>query len=387
MGSIMEVEPKQTKIPLRVLDVLDVGAMRIDLVSESMEALRIPETGDLRSDAEQILMFFWSRTRPENRLVCTTCRLVTDDDENTDMCPCCGGDDGEEFVAVYGKGPWGPERAPATAQESVAMDAAGETNGSNGVVKESGKAISVTPGDKTLDAVVEEVFELKKQGAVNSWMLGRKLAEIYDKKLWKLRTETDAKGKPKAKWASFEAFVTYELHISLKHGYQLIDVGKNFTSDEVAQFGTSKLGILLSLPAGPAREHMTQEMQAGASKRDLEKKAQELRQDNPKPVRSKDRKNQAKALAKKATEKRDKSAKRITIAMVKGTHTVGLFVPAAGKDPKTSSDWDALRIAKKSADFPIGRFELTNEATMFFKLVANPSTGQLQLKIKITRDS
>jgi hypothetical protein len=96
------------------------------------------------------------------------------------------------------------------------------------------------------------------------WESGVEVARIHDGDLWKTRLL----GKD-PQYKTFKAFCGAELGISHTHAYNLIEIAKKFTREQVEQIGISKLSIILQLPAGATSEAALNGA-SDASKRELQ---------------------------------------------------------------------------------------------------------------------
>jgi len=238
--------------------------------------------------------------------------------------------------------------------------------------------------EKDLDAAVHEVQALKAKSARGYWDLGVKIADIYDRQIWKLRSEG---GKPK--YRTVEAFCNAELGLSPVHAWKLMEVAKNFSSAEVEAFGTSKLGLLLQAPEKD-RPAIRAAVESGASKATIE---QEVRKAN------KDRREQTgrdgkKKVQPKAGEKtksggvaqkrgRKASGNTITVASLVGNQTLPFYTKASIL--AANGDRKGWKKAKKISEIPMTTMEMDNDVMMTLTLMEN-TDGTLKIKVDIHRD-
>lgn len=261
-----------------------------------------------------------------------------------------------------------------------------ETTTSKAIVKNDTKKSTDLRTERDLDTAVHAVQDLKGEGAAAAWRLGAKVKEIYDGRLWKLRVDKDDKGKEKARWASWDAFVHGELGMTPKNAGSLMDISKTYSIEQVTAFGTTKLGLILTAPPEDQPALISQAKNGAsaseirAAVKDVKKKKNHVRQS-----RGKDTSAGAKAGAKAKAEKTQKAkdSKAITVASIIGAQQVKLYKKPAslkGFDPKTAPR------AKKIGDSPFGRLELTNEVSMYFTVSESPA-GELVLKVVTQREA
>lgn len=261
--------------------------------------------------------------------------------------------------------------------------AASHVNGAS--KKSSSKSTALAKGTtgtivsvKELDKARDEVIEIKSRGAQNFWELGKKLAEISKKQLWKLRLNADT---GKNKYNGFDAFVIAELNMSPMHAYRAIEIAEAYkTSEEVRVLGTTKASLILQA-APEDRKKLAAKAKAGASKRALEKDVKKSRAKHGSPKKSQQAKAGAKGGAKRATTSAVK-AEKISIASIEGSKTIKLY-----KKPESFKDvvFSKLPRAAKIGDMPVGRFEMGNGVVQYFA-VRNGEEG-LVLKIETRRET
>lgn len=266
----------------------------------------------------------------------------------------------------------------------------------NGAMKIAGKkddaiVSSKVHTERELDEAVRDVEKLKAAGSVTLYQLGKRLVDIQDNQLWKLRTDKDQKGKVGVRWKSFDAFCHDELGISPSNASSLSNVARNFSENDVKLFGTKKLGLILQAPA-EERPRLKAEVEKGASKRAIEtevRKVNRERGDKVNAVATTNKGSQriSKGQA-KATENRRATAKskakvtsQIAVAKIMGNETIKLIKRPARFGGDNS---DAPR-AKKLSDEPYGTLQLASDVTMHFTVTSDAS-GSLVLKVKTVRD-
>lgn len=251
------------------------------------------------------------------------------------------------------------------------------------LVKDEGKSTGLaTVAD--LDTAVNEVHDLKSRGAALAWQLGKKIKDIADKQLWKLRTQRDATGKEVPRHKTVDQFFEAELGIGRHHAYKLMDVSGAYSEREVMQQGSTKLSLLLSLP-DTERAPLNEQVAAGQplpSVRQLKKGVQEKKAGHVTPTRG----GKPDRLVKARKAKADKpSTTRITTVALDGVQKVKLFKTEATDGKLGKLDFNELAASKRVGDRPVGKLELSNHATMYFRLVQS-AAGELVLKVWASRD-
>lgn len=240
-----------------------------------------------------------------------------------------------------------------------------------------------------LDSAVSDIHRLKGEGALACYRLGKKIQEIHEKQLWKLRTEKDDKGRDKGRWQTFEAFCNEELGISPSYAYRLRDVSSHYSEEQVLAHGTRKLSLLLEMPAEHRDRVMEEKVKAGATKAEIEKEVSRVKQETGHRAIGKGRVAKAhealreKAKTKAAAAKKAPKEATITVANILGTQTIKLFCKPA-RTPKTSEDWKNLKRAKRLGDQPFGSMDLANDVVMYFAIMEDAS-GELKLKVSTQR--
>lgn len=291
---------------------MKVNMSKVDagLVARMIEQHKVALPSDaILEQKVQALAAWYASNTPKNRIAdCSTCGGESDVQEP--CCPYCG--DGDEAPAppvppppgTSGKlaavvplkppqapapppkppqappQPNAPPQGPVTPDHGAFPDVLPSglvrVGGAQGLARPVGPPATpeVVEQPATLqelnDAVARAVL-LKSDSAQSIWELGHELGRIFDRSLWRLREGAD--GAPRYKsWGQF-----CEAELGLSHGYslKLIDVSREFTKEDVAQVGSTKLMVTLSI----TKEHrpaLLEEAKAGASVRDLREKAKEL---------------------------------------------------------------------------------------------------------------
>lgn len=340
---------QQTKQAAKV----NISEVREDVVMKMLaqHGISVDKTAPLEQRVQTLAQWYLVNT-PKNRIAdCSTCGGESDVSEP--CCPYCG--DGEVVDAVAkpavagtsGKvvtlpipqtppkppqappsppqAPQAPPSPPAPAQAPVSGH--GEAMPDvlpNGLVRVGGPQGLARPlpapsppqvpepvrTEQDLNEAVARVVALKKDSAQSIWELGKELGDIYDGGLWRLRPGPDGKGLYKS-WGHF-----CDAELGLSHGYslRLIDVSREFTKQDVAQVGSTKLMVTLSVTKDH-RPALLEEAKSGASVRDLKTKAQEL----PQAPRGEERGQKGGAGTHRGPKQKPPpppTSKKITIAMV-----------------------------------------------------------------------
>lgn len=323
---------------------------------------------------------------------CDRCGVISSEDE--DACPACGFD--EASPVAPDDVPGGDVKTEAEAQvltEDDMKTARATILGGGSVpdvtailVEEDLKKSSALRTERDLDDAVRSVQNLKAEFCVSDFRLGKEIARIHAEQLWKLRVEKKSDGKEKSKWGSFAAFCNEELGISPEHARRLMDVGTNYTEDQVRAHGHRKLSIVLQLSPDKRPEVMAA-LEAGASKREIEQQVKAIGAAGgarPKPEKMAAA-NAGKVKLIEEKKKVEKPAlKPITVATIPGKQVIPLYAKPA-KTPRTADGWKLLTRAKKLGDGILGRLELQNDVVMVIVVQEN-TRGELQLRITTHRE-
>lgn len=283
---------------------------------------------------------------------CDNCKGVSD--LALDACAYCGHKDGDPL-------PGATQSNGSAHSETVTMVLAASAP------KDDLVPSSQVLTERTLDAAVAEVHQLKGQAASSVWVLGGKIKTIYDH-LWQLRKDPST-GKPRYK--GFEAFCIQELLITPASARSYMDLHANFTAEQVAAFGSHKLTLVLTAPtdAQPA----LLERAAEVSSRDLQAEVRRIKEeagDHRRPNRDSGVVQDGSGAGRKPREE------KVTVASILGRHTVKLF-----KKPTTKKfDPAALVRCKEIADVPWGVFEMVNGVRQTFEVREN-AAGELELVV------
>lgn len=272
-----------------------------------------------------------------------------------------------------------PEEKPEATTNKKAKDTDMTKSTALATTNKKSKDLATTEAhytDKDLDKAVERVIQCKKVAAVGLWALGEELKKINESKLWKLRTV-----KGKAAYTSFDQFCDTEAKISHTYAYQLIEIAKAFTEQDVSKFGTSKLTLMLKV--APEDLPAVREKAATSTKRELAKEVEKVvtaRGHGAK--RSEKHAAAGKKGAKAKIAKAPKLDDKITIATIMGTKRIKLF---AKPDSIRNIDWKSLKRAKTPAALPFGKWEMTNEVTLLISIVQ--TEDGLEAIVNVRRDT
>lgn len=259
----------------------------------------------------------------------------------------------------------------------------------NGAMKVAGKkddtiVSSKMHTERELDEAVRDVEKLKATGATALYNLGKRIVEIQDTGLWKLRTEKDENGKVSVRWKSFDAFCNQELGLSPQSASSLGQIARHYSENDVKLFGTRKLGLVLQAPR-EERPRIEAAVRGGASKKEIEKEVRKVNRERG-SAEPHGNKQTSKATAAAAEKRREKAKKvkntsQIAVAKILGLDTVKLVKRPA----KIGGDLsDAVR-ARKLSDEPYGCREIAAGVYEHF-YVTTDAGGGLILKVKTVRD-
>ena len=176
--------------------------------------------------------------------------------------------------------------------------------------------------ERALDAAIGRVRDLRVQGAVTQWRLGREILAIYQQSLWIQRVVEDRRGSTIQRWHSFNAFCVKELAITHQQARVLMDVADHYSEEEVRAHGVHKLGTILTAPP-ERRAALVARVKEGASLRDLKAEVRAEKQ-RTSFIRSPRSGNTQTAAATKASANRAREENPITIARLNAVETVKL---------------------------------------------------------------
>ena len=175
------------------------------------------------------------------------------------------------------------------------------------VVNDAPAELVVPHNEEELDTAVKAISDLMQSAADRLWELGAAVKSVFDRGLWTARKNAEGAAKHKS-WGSF-----CETELSISHGYslKLMDVVRAFSREQVRTIGASKLYITLQVPK-TAREQLLGAAAQGASKRELEKMAQEVGKEKHETGRG----GKGGAGTHKGGAKGGRKVEKITVAML-----------------------------------------------------------------------
>lgn len=297
--------------------------------------------------------------------------------EMTDACEICGGESDYALQACPFCGLDDSDTASHSPDRSSKALAA---RPSNGEIDRDLRGASELKAERDLDERVDEVNALKGSVVVSHWHLGKKIAEIYDTDLWRMRTEKGGDGKVKARWKTFDSFCHHELGMTPKNAHWLMDVSREFSEAQMRAFGPARLGLVLQLPEA-AKEEALEELEErrregkAMPKRELEEKVRKIKKETGFKRPGKGAHGGAREGAGKP------KSEKITVAQLVGRWTHVMY-----KKPATRK-WEEkdLAKAKRVADAPFCVRELPNNCTETFHL-STDAEGHLKLTVEIRRN-
>lgn len=248
--------------------------MSLNVMKAACEKLGLKPSNTAVATASVLSRWFASNTTKEDVSTCSTCNGKSD--YNLAACPYCGDGDkvtpGENGEAVVVKGEaeaaqdageaerTDPQAAPPLTEPPPAAVAALKgvkppkpKKGSKGtivVAAEPAEAAAALVGEKSeeekkLDGHVQKIAGLRRQSAEDLWALGHEIYSIYLGELWMARKRADGK---KPLYTQFAKFCEVELGMSRPLAYQLMDIAKTFSVEQIRQYGATKLGLVVKLP-------------------------------------------------------------------------------------------------------------------------------------------
>lgn len=351
----------------QVVAGVNTAKVNLDHLKGVLKQLKLPTTGTPAELVERAVAHFKKATPPERLANCDVCDGASD--ITLDACPFCATVEGDAAATESDVKPKAAAKA-AKADKAPKAAAKADKPSSKALVKAAPTAVVVTTESQPLDAAVADVQRLKEASSVSAWQLGKRIRDVFEGQLWKLRVDAD--GKPRYK--GFDAFVAHELGFTPTNAYKLMDLSKTFAEDDVRKFGTSKLGLLIEAPKED-QARIKEQIEKGASKREVEREVRKAK---------KEKGHRRDTGRKKTPAGTRKPAARatITVANITGRKTVKLFKKPASR---TQDPSEFVR-AKKVGDLPWGKMELENDVTMYFSVQEN-AAGELQLVVETKREA
>lgn len=319
---------------MKKIEGIDVARVSAEVVVAELRRRRLSVSGTIEEQLGRLARAV-KATTPRSKLAdCSTCGGESSTDDK--RCPYCG--DGE-----------------------VDLDSAAPiVPGAAGTIAPSGEHL--------LNEAVARIQALKVKAFTNYWQLGRELIDVETRGLWKHRVTERGVGAYKT-WTQF---CEVELGFAPQYVYRLIDVAKRFTEADVQRIGTSKLMIMLRLPASEEKRLLpaaaaktTAEVRDEVAQRALPGKRQTGRT-------AKGGAGTHKPGAKAGGKKADPSKTKVTVASLFGRVEIPL-VKAGTKRP-----------ARALTDSPSGEETLLNGTVQTYLLTRNDD-GQLVLVVERRR--
>lgn len=216
-----------------------------------------------------------------------------------------------------------------------------------------------TPLDRALGEIREILIQGERGFRAASYRIGKKLWEVHEKDLWKLR-KSESGG---VAYKTFGQFLSAEVsQISERYAFELMRVACAFTEEQFLTHGT-KLIAVAKVDNEEVRERLLEQAKGGASIRALLHEAKKN-----KPAKAKDAKHDHSRTQKQKAPAPDK----VTVVSTVGTkHTSKAY-----KKGQTAE-------AKRLSDTPWGFFDLTNDVRVFATLVETASG--LRFKFSVER--
>lgn len=208
-------------------------------------------------------------TVPKDRMsdACSECGGESDLD--LESCPFCGAAGVSKDPEPAGEEPAAPPTPGSNAALAAAVGPAPKqklTKVERDAAKVAAKTAlapahdaSVVPeGVRLLDDAVEKVRVAQGASVQGYYDLGKAMLEIFDGNLWKHRLGAD--GKPL--FRGWNQFAQDELGISSTYSYQIMETSKNFSREDFALIGSTKLVQILRLKP-EQRTQLLEEAKAG----------------------------------------------------------------------------------------------------------------------------
>jgi hypothetical protein len=336
---------------------------------------------DMTDEQVTVVLHTHFAKSPKDDLVeCDVCKGVSS--LEVDACPYCGhedaGDGGETAKKDEGKMTTTQtvetESKKTDKQAQLAMvPAPSKKPAPLAVVKDDTRPSSEIKGVRELDAAVREVEQAKAMTVAGMWVLGEKIAVIYDGQLYKHRLGEDGKT---PRYKSFEAFCSAELKMTHTNAFKAIDLRKAFSHEQVKTFGTKKLGLLLELPKEDQEQVLKAHVEKGATSREVEKVVRKLKKEKGHVRARRDT-----GTVPKPAKPRAQKVTTVTVANIVGRETVKLY-----QKPTTRNfELKDLKRANKISHQPYGRLELTNGVVQEF-FIRQSAAGDWELIVGTRRN-
>lgn len=379
--------------------------IRIERVQRSRLQDVLKSLGDPAADEKDTGLLVAAVNRQFAKMVedigeCGECSECTGRSPQTYLdCPFCGAKGAVEDWPGKEPSTTGPGVSNVAMMSEGAVNDVSENNGSNGTseattaivrrTKKQSGVIKVDPAepidveaivveaidddpprvpDDVLDANLAECLAAKVSAVKSMWKLGCVVRLNVEQELWKRRRTTEGK----QAYPSFDAWCARELRMTHGNVYELMDVSKGFTENEVEGWGVTKCALLLRAPEG-ARPEIKKKIDEGASVREVRSavNASRVKAGVVGVPRLTGRKPMPQP-------KKRHNSDKITVAMMNKRQLVPLFCRStlSSKEPKP---------AKRIGDEPTADFELANHVTLRIA-VSHDSKGNLCVWMTPKRD-
>lgn len=296
---------------------------------------------------------------PQDRLARLIDRFAADDQVQI-SCEYCGGECPEswEDACPYCGCGW-EEEAPSKPEVNAGKPPEKKETAVSTAIQKHVAADASLATVELLDRAVAEIRELRREEAANAWRIARKISQIYEQDLWKMRRNEDGS----VRYKTFEQFTKAEFGYGRKHAQDTMRLCEQYTEEQFREVGPTKLRVVLQAPE-KEQAALLEMATGGASRSTLEQKAG---------------KKKKKTKGKPRVEDVAVDPGKITVAVAEGKVLVEMFAKPSG--PK---DVD-LRRAVSLKDSPWGQLDLANDVRMFFTVLQGPD-GKLSMRFDFRRN-
>lgn len=181
-----------------------------------------------------VLALVQTMTKAESLATCENCG--GDSDSNLEECPYCVPPPNDEAQTTQTKS---DDMAKKTSKK-VAPKASTKKKGETTALA----TVSHIVTDKALQAGMDKVRTLQREGVEVAWEIGKELFNLYENKLW--TQMQDDKGKPVYK--DWSTFVSKEFGIVSAYAFKLMDVASHFSKKQISEVGVTKLAMIVRVP-------------------------------------------------------------------------------------------------------------------------------------------
>lgn len=366
---------------------VDVGDVAMKKVNRELVTAELVKRGESKKVMEShsdeglvsILQSKFKDLAPNELTICDKCKGSSA--ATLEACPYCG------YAGEEAEGKAEKEKATEGGKDGKAED---RSSGS-GTDRPSGMTLATERKERELDDVTKRILALKQRGALTYWETGREMASVYKDELWKFRL--DPADPKKQMYKSFKQYVDREIGFSIVHAMAMIDVSRKFTEVQVGRLGASKLSIILNIPeklkdeSGKSeRQRAIEEVEKGATLRELKTKVRKVREKHGvKVVEKEGRKHKLTEAEKKkhaaATSAASKKDGRMTVSMVEGSLTLELF---AKPEKKLKEGEKLTKRAKNIGDEPIAIEQMANGLERVYSVLRKASGWALKIETRRT---